>query len=315
MTTEKIIQVAVGLIIDAQKNILTALRPQHVHQGGLWEFPGGKIHKDETPKQALARELLEELGIQLRSADYFMTLPYTYSDLKVVLKIYKVTAYEGEAYGREGQTLAWCRLEELDPRYFPAANRSIITALKLPPYYVITPEPPRTHWQPFIDQFHRWINQGYRLIQLRALHLSTKEYRALANELLAIAIDHQALLLANSDVEWAQSNPAAGLHLNDTLLNHFTVRPIAEAQWLSAACHSLSELQQAEALAVDFVSLSPVQYTQTHPQITPLGWQAWQTLLDQTHLPVYALGGMTRTDLAKVQSMGAVGIAGIRTFC
>ena len=99
------IHVAVGVIFDNQKadQILIAKRPQHLHQGGLWEFPGGKVSEDETVDQALERELLEELGITVIQSQPLMQVQHNYSDKQVFLDIWTVTQFSGEARGLEGQ--------------------------------------------------------------------------------------------------------------------------------------------------------------------------------------------------------------------
>ena len=97
------IQVVAAVIRDAEDNILITRRAQHVHQGGLWEFPGGKREAGETAPQALARELNEELGIQVLEAVPLIKVNHDYGDKQVQLDVWTVTDFAGEAWGREGQ--------------------------------------------------------------------------------------------------------------------------------------------------------------------------------------------------------------------
>jgi 8-oxo-dGTP diphosphatase len=106
--------VAVGIIQNAQHRILVAQRPDHKHQGGKWEFPGGKIHVGETVRTALARELHEELGITLRDACPMQRVRHVYADRRVLLDVWRVTDYTGELHGREGQPLRWVTPQDLD---------------------------------------------------------------------------------------------------------------------------------------------------------------------------------------------------------
>ncbi|MGB1984437.1 MAG: NUDIX domain-containing protein, partial [Porticoccaceae bacterium] len=97
------VHVAVGVIFNSQRDqILIAERPQQLHQGGLWEFPGGKVSSGETIEQALARELLEELGISNIQAQPLMHTLHKYPDKKVFLDIWIIDQFSGQAYGKEG---------------------------------------------------------------------------------------------------------------------------------------------------------------------------------------------------------------------
>jgi 8-oxo-dGTP diphosphatase len=110
--------------------LLVARRHDHLHQGGLWEFPGGKIHDGETTFEALARELEEELGIRVGTAEPLIDIEHDYADKSVRLEVWTVKAFAGEPRGLQGQPLAWVSAAALDPARFPAANAPIIAALR-----------------------------------------------------------------------------------------------------------------------------------------------------------------------------------------
>ena len=124
------LHVVVGLIENASGRFLIALRDKKRHQGGLWEFPGGKVEVGEPEAEALARELLEEVGIEIRQASYLMDIEHDYPDKAVCLKIWHVTEFNGEAHGKEDQPLCWVMPDELDQFYFPAANQPVIDYLR-----------------------------------------------------------------------------------------------------------------------------------------------------------------------------------------
>lgn len=132
----KRIHVVAAVIYAApgMNQILIAKRPDHLHQGGLWEFPGGKVDQGESPRQALVRELQEELDINVTTAEPMMQLSHDYTDKQVLLDIWKVTGFEGQARGVEGQECRWVSLTEIvadNSEYqFPAANRAILARLK-----------------------------------------------------------------------------------------------------------------------------------------------------------------------------------------
>jgi 8-oxo-dGTP diphosphatase len=124
------VHVAVGIVADVTGAILITRRPDHVHQGGLWEFPGGKVETGETVEAALRRELHEELGIVIQAAEPLLRVRHPYPDKTVVLDAWRVTAYLGEPRGREGQPLVWAPPETLADFAFPAADEAIITRLR-----------------------------------------------------------------------------------------------------------------------------------------------------------------------------------------
>lgn len=125
----RVIHVAAGVILGEGTTVLLALRPRDKHQGGLWEFPGGKVEAGEAVQQALARELHEELALDVLDCEPFLVTEHDYGDKQVRLDVWLVTRHAGAVHGREGQQVAWVALADL-PRYeFPAANQPIVAAL------------------------------------------------------------------------------------------------------------------------------------------------------------------------------------------
>lgn len=128
-SARKQVHVAVGVIVDDQQRVLIALRPDHVHQGGLWEFPGGKVEAGETVESALARELFEELGVKVLHCRSLLVIQHDYVDKSVRLDVWWVDQFTGLPEGREGQPIAWVTAAALHDYSFPEANRPIITAI------------------------------------------------------------------------------------------------------------------------------------------------------------------------------------------
>ena len=124
------VHVAVAVICNADGNILIAKRPEGVHQGGLWEFPGGKVEAGENLENALKRELFEELGIELKACEPLIEIHHNYPDKSVWLDVWRVTGFSGEAYGREQQPVRWVAPKALDDYEFPKANQPIIEVLR-----------------------------------------------------------------------------------------------------------------------------------------------------------------------------------------
>lgn len=127
---KKLIHVAVATIVNAENQVLLALRQSHQHQGDLWEFPGGKVEAGETVFDALKREILEELGILVVSAKPLLTVSHDYHDRSVLLDVWHVDKFDGIPNGQEGQTLSWSAISDLVDYPFPAANAPIVSALQ-----------------------------------------------------------------------------------------------------------------------------------------------------------------------------------------
>ena len=124
------VHVAVAAIVNNDREVLIALRQAHQHQGGFWEFPGGKVEQSETVYDALKRETEEELDLKITQASSLLQVSHQYADKAVLLDVWIVTEFDGQAKGREGQPLRWCAIDALQVDDFPAANEAIIKALQ-----------------------------------------------------------------------------------------------------------------------------------------------------------------------------------------
>ncbi|MCF6189546.1 MAG: 8-oxo-dGTP diphosphatase MutT [Cocleimonas sp.] len=124
-----VVRVVVGVIINNKNQVLIAKRATHQHQGDKWEFPGGKVENDESPTEALTRELKEELGVEIQSASHLIDIRHTYIDKTVHLEVFEIRDWQGEPEGREGQPLRWVKKSVLHQYKFPAANAEILSTL------------------------------------------------------------------------------------------------------------------------------------------------------------------------------------------
>ncbi len=129
MPSNALIHVAVGVIYINHK-VLVSQRGKNAHQGGLWEFPGGKVEVNESVEQALSRELEEELGIAPVRIKPLFCIRHDYSDKLVGLDIWLVDEIEGTPEGREGQLWQWIAIDKIDTLSFPAANQPIVDYLQ-----------------------------------------------------------------------------------------------------------------------------------------------------------------------------------------
>ena len=108
---------------------MISCRPNHLHKGGFWEFPGGKLEVGEDPRDGLFRELNEELDIEVTEANSFMQINYDYPDKKVFLDVWVVSSFIGKERGVEGQKISWVPLKEISKYTFPEANLPILAKL------------------------------------------------------------------------------------------------------------------------------------------------------------------------------------------
>lgn len=307
----KALHVVAAVIRGTDGRILLAQRPADKHQGGLWEFPGGKVEAGEPVEAALARELHEELDIRVEQARPLIEVRHDYPDLSVLLDVWEVSGFAGTPRGMEGQPLVWAEEGALDDFQFPAANRPIVTAARLPADYLITPAAGAA--AELLAGIERALARGVRLLQLRAPQLSVSAYRALADEVLALCAGRAEVLL-KGPLAWVADFPAAGWHLTAAQLRELAgaPRPLPAGRWLAASCHDAEELALAAQLGVDFATLSPVQPTASHPGAAPLGWERAAELIRGFNQPVYLLGGLGPAERERAWRTGAQGVAGIR---
>jgi len=316
----KVVHIAVGVIRNAEGSVLIALRPAAVHQGGLWEFPGGKVELGESVRDALVRELQEELAITPTRMSPLIQIRHDYEDKSVLLDVWEVSRFDGEACGNEGQAIRWVTASALPDYDFPAANRPIITAAQLPRRLMITPEV--SSLEDLLALIGRAIKAGADGVQLRQKCWTDKQWLDGVAPVKSLCSQLGVALILNSPPA-ALAESADGLHLSaDSLrvlaasgrLRDRACELKAQGVWLSASCHDKSELTLAQTHGLDWVSLSPVAATLSHPEQAPMGWGDFASLVSSVTLPVFALGGVTLALEECARNSGAQGIAAIRAW-
>ncbi|MHB8346925.1 MAG: Nudix family hydrolase [Acidiferrobacterales bacterium] len=305
---DAVMAVVAGVVTDADGRVLIARRHAGSHQGGKWEFPGGKKQPGESAFDALARELAEELGIDVDTAHPFVSVRHSYPDRTVQLEVWRVSRFRGTAEGREGQSIRWVAVEDLDAFEFPEADRPVLRALRLPVLYLVT-DARRFGPEVFLQHLERVLLAGAKLIQLREPHLDQQAFRTYALEVVELCHRHGAKVLLNAAVECVLECGADGIHLNGRRLEQFETRPFDSRYMVAASCHDSRQVHRARSLGADFIVLSPVLPTRSHPKASPLGWDGFGALCSTAGLPVYALGGMRAEDLGRAWRAGAQGIS------
>jgi len=333
MTTrdrQETLHVAVGVIRNSNDEILIAKRSSNQHQGGKWEFPGGKVEAGENVSSALARELQEELGITIRDDYPLCQIHHHYPDRHVFLDVREVTAFSGKPEGLEGQPLKWQAPETMNPALFPAANQKIVSAVRLPRHIAIINDSTsaKQNW----SALHASLTALPPMSWLRLRVMSDSDltqYTARTKSLLTDP-DRSKPLLVDLDndlkiVEEMESLreevqalqlPGWGYYANRHTLASLPDQrdSLLENKIIGASCHDDDEYQQAVEKQLDFVIASPVLNSASHPENRGMGWAAFSGLAQQGLLPCFAMGGLNQNDFDQARRSGAYGIAGINLY-
>lgn len=315
MSQENLVHVAVGVVINAHAEVLVSLRLASSHQGGLWEFPGGKVEQGESVQSALSREFEEELGITVLSAFPFLRIRHHYPDKSVLLDVWTISEYSGIPVGKEGQEVAWKPLNSLQSDDFPEANERIIRSLALPDRIAITPE--ASSFEELRQIIKHLFNQHPGLIYFRQNAQDAKTYLEWFEWAQAECKVKNITLMYSGEAKNIEEGPlteVGAYHVGLEQLLSLKSRPVSKQRLFSASCYDLAQLKHAEAIDVDFAFLSPVCATATHSKKPALGWGKFQDLATQVNIPVYALGGVDLADVDTSRMHKGFGIAGVSTF-
>ena len=294
------IEVAAAVIERPDGTFLLAQRPPGKVYAGYWEFPGGKVEPGEAAEQALARELHEEIGIEVERAYPWITREYVYPHGHVRLNFFRVVSWKGEPHPREDQAIAWQALNGAMAAPMLPANAPVLAALALPREYAIT-DAAHMGIAPMLAALERRLEQGLRLVQVREPGLDERSRELFTTQVIGLAHRYRCHVLVKSAHAGAD-----GMHCTAADLMRMPVRPAGIA---AASCHTRDELERAMALGFDFVVVGPVLEKR---DASPLGWERFAELIRGASIPVYAIGGIHANDLQRAWRAGAHGIAMIR---
>jgi 8-oxo-dGTP diphosphatase len=322
----KITEVAVAIFLKPDGSFLLSSRPEGKPYPGYWEFPGGKIEAGESVRDALVRELIEELNVSITHTTPWFTFMMHYTHATVRLHCWRVTAWHGDMRGMEGQNFAWQHAEDLSKSALSVAPTlpgcvPIFKALMLPGIYTITNASEmvaegylkhlRASWGKNASNSPPMLGFGYvnqtKMIQVREKQMCRDELKNFAAGVIEIARDNDAKVLINSDIALAQELNADGVHLTAAQLSLLEARP--PLPLVGASVHSRAELERAAGLKCDFAILGAVKATPTHPGQAGMGWEKFAEIATASPIPCYAVGGLRAPDFAMAIEYGAHGIA------
>jgi len=297
-----IVDVAAAVIERPDGSFLLAQRPAGKVYAGWWEFPGGKVEPGEAPEHALSRELHEELGIEVQTAYPWITRVHVYEHATVRLNFFRVTRWQGEPQPRERQRFLWQRIDAPIADPMLPANAPVLASLALPLEYAIT-DAQSIGAAEQLSLVEARMRGGLRLVQVR--DKGNWERARLIYVVTRMAREYGAKVLVNG-------GPAAdGIHYSAEQLMPLRARPTEapKGTLMAASCHTVDELGHAMAIGLDFVVLGPVKPTRSHPGAATLGWDGFRRIAEGASIPVYAIGGLRRTDMDEARRSGAHGLA------
>ncbi len=301
------LDIAIG-ILQRDGQYCLSRRQKHQSFADKWEFPGGKVEAGEQVVEALQREFREELSVNTECWQPLIVVPWVYQDVAVRLHVFVTDTFSGEPVGNEGQQIRWFDIEELDKLDFPAANRGIVSAMKLADKYMNCGK--FADMDDALDKLSTALHAGVRLCQLKAKGLDSEQFAELADKAIALCHQHQATILLNGPVELLESHPQAdGIQLASNTIYEFESRPISANKLLGVSVHSDEDIQQALNIGADFLLLSPLRETSAHPGVPGIGWDEFAEKVREIPIPVYALGGVKPEDAEEAKRRGGQGVS------
>ena len=294
------IHVSIAILVHRNR-VLVGWREANQHQGNKYEFPGGKVEKGETPIDACRREVLEEVGISLKQLKKLDFISHEYED--VIVHLHFFLSYIDEEIAQQvKQPWSWYRREELIALNFPKANKSIIKRLAWPKQIKISENLMQLN-QLDVGQYFYW---------------RTTSPMAYGQALVEYSPEQLSCLIVNIDV-WTQLSELQQKMVAAIQIKHHQLMSLKPSDLQSglpyiASCHDDESLQHAQSIGCEAVFLSPVQRTESHPDLEGMGWAKFAELAQHLDLAVYALGGLKAEDLKVALQYYAYGIAGQRHF-
>jgi 8-oxo-dGTP diphosphatase len=300
-----IIDVAVNIVHAPDGRVLLAQRTKRQIAAGFWELPGGKVDPGETPAQAAARELEEEIGIAPHRLRRWISYEHAYATKRVRLHFFRVEGYSGTPRGREGQRLAW--IDPASPGVAPVlpSNDRVLAAMALPR---IIYRPRSAHHGGaggLLRHLSDILPAGPITLVLDEPEMAPEQYVALARRVGVLAGQYGTPVLLAGPAALAQRAGLPGVLSSAQEMRRLSARPRAGI-W-AVDCHDEAEVARAEGLGADALLLSPTALA-TQTSAPAMAWAYFQRLARTSSVPVFAGGGVTPNQLDHAIAAGAAGI-------
>ena len=311
----RIVEVAVGVVLRDDGAVLIGQRVPGKPYAGWWEFPGGKLEAGESVADALARELNEELGLEAVESAPWVVRGHAYPHATVRLYFRRVRRWRGEPQSREGQALVWRPPGAVDVAPLLPAAIAPIGWLRLPSCYRIS-----CAAEMGVSAFEQALGRALdaaadlraapMLLQLREPGLPEDEFERLFGRLRRLRETRGLQIVVSSRHPASFAHAVDGVHLTSRDLLAARARP--RGRWVGASCHDATGLAAAGTLGCDFAVFGPVLPTVSHPGAPTLGFDGLSRDIALAPVPVYALGGLSVSDLPAAEAAGAHGVAMMR---
>ena len=296
-------------IIKKSDKILYSLRSKNPYYGH-YEFPGGKIDNNESAEEALSRECFEELGIKPLNVSKIGSLVYSYIDIDIKLHIFEVKQYEGTIYPKENQKLSYLNAL-ISSEKFLASTYRIINYISLPRYLFITPKNKAD-----LSDKKSADNSIINMIRFRANSISSNDYIRQAKIYSTLCFKNNTKLILDAKYyEFYRDLEYCGIHYTSQELRNLNSNFFLKSNKTmmhSASCHNLEEIYLANKLNLDFIIVSPVLNSKYNTP--PIGWDNFKKLSLEANMPVFALGGISKSDLNTCLMNDGYGVSGISNF-
>lgn len=306
----KVTHAAVGVMQQADDQVLLAERPVGKPWSGYWEFPGGKVELGETAEEALCRELKEELGVTVTKLYPWITRTFDYpakydagklvSEAKTVkLSFFIVTEWLGVPRGLENQTLKWQSPFNMQVEPMLPANSPIFAALQLPKKAMLATLS-TLHQARFFNELAAVLNAGVRMIIVRDAQHDEIAFTKIVEKMMVMLKPYAAKVMIEHDNTDGKIQ-VDGQHYSAQALHAITKKN--QKILTGATCRDVNDLNQAAKLGLDYVLYSPARMGQQE-----IDWPRFAEAIRDYAIPTYVLGEITGESFAHARSYGAHGI-------
>ena len=297
-----IIKCSIGILRNNNK-ILFSQRTK-VPYLDMYEFPGGKINDDESAKDALIREIKEELSITVTESTKINKLTHKYQDFDVELHVFNIDNYKGQIEALEKQKIKFLSLQEVKNKVIESTYR-ILKIISLPKYYIIT----KPVHKKIAHDLSKLSTYNDYFIRMRFNNKPASYDKMLREASKYCKINNIKLII---DYPYNSNYYHTGIHYNSIDLHKFCVQK-NDLLTRSASCHTQDDIIKANELNLDFIILSPIIISKSS-SYEAKGWNNFKKLSSIANMPVFALGGIHDNHMDECNFNNGYGLAGISNF-